>query len=252
MLFKNSVVLITGADKGIGRATAYEFAKEGARVIVNYSKSKSDAESVVKEIKSRGQKAIAIKCDVSKENQVKKLFKEIIDIFGRIDVLVNNAGVTKQNDIFTLTAADFQNILDVNLIGAFLCAKYAASYMVKQKAGKIINIASIRGINNCARKDMIAYSAAKAGVINMTMSMAKALSAFGVNVNAIAPGITNTHMVANLTKEARAAAVDGAIIKRMAEPREVADMVLFLSSEKANYITGEVIAIDGGYRLTKL
>lgn len=252
MRFKDKSVLITGSSTGIGRVTAFEFAKAGACVIVNCIKSENKAMDVAKKINKLGKKAIFIKCDVSDENQVKMMFKQIIETFGKIDIVVNNAGFAKQNNFFDLSVSDFKRTLDVNLIGTFLCSKHAAKEMIKMKNGKIINISSIRGINNCARKDLIDYSAAKAGVINMTKALAKELTPFGINVNAIAPGITRTELVKNLSEDARNKAIDGSIIKRMAEPMEIAKAILFLASEDANYITGEVLVIDGGYNLTKL
>jgi len=256
--FKNKVVLITGSSTGIGRSTALGFAKEGAKVVVNCVRSVKKAESVVQKIRKSGGEAIFVRGDVSMEDQVDKMIQAVLKEFGRIDILVNNAGIAKQNNLFELSVEDFRKTLDVNLLGTFLCIKYAARAMLKNKPdkhsirGKIVNVASIRGLENCARKDLLDYSAAKAGVISLTKSLAKELTPEGININAVAPAITKTELVKNLTQEARKRAVQDSIIKRMAEPEEIAAGILFLASEGANYMTGEVMVIDGGYNLTRL
>jgi 3-oxoacyl-[acyl-carrier protein] reductase len=182
---------------------------------------------------------------------------EIENKYKKVDVLVNNAGITKQSRFLDLTLSDFQKTLDVNLLGTFLCLKHISKLMLKNKIsnigrGKIVNVASIRGLENCARKDMVDYSVSKASVINLTKSIAKDLTPLGINVNAVAPAITRTDLVKNLSKEAQKKAVEGSLIKRMADPVEIAKAILFLASEDANYITGEVLVIDGGYNLTQL
>lgn len=256
--FKGKVVLVTGSSTGIGRATALEFAKEGAAVVVNCAKSVDKARKVVKEIETLGGNAIFIQADISNENKVKRMVQQVVKKLGRIDILVNNAGVGFQSTFLELSAANFQKTINVNLIGTFLCLKYAAKEMLNnghnssKNRGKIINVSSIRGLENCARKDMIDYSAAKAGVISLTKSLSKELTPFGININAVAPAITKTDLIKNLSLEAQQRAVEGALVKRMAEPEEIAKAILFLASEEANYIAGEVLVIDGGYNLTKL
>lgn len=252
MKFKDKVVLVTGSSTGIGKSTAVEFAKEGAIVIVNSFKHLDKGKEVVKEIQKLGSKSILIKCDVSNEKQVKNMIDSIIKKFGKIDILINNAGIAEDGELFSLSVKEFKKTLDINLIGVFLCIKYAAKEMVKRKKGKIVNVSSIRGLENCARKDIIDYSAAKAGVINLTKSLAKELTPKGINVNCVAPGITNTEMIKTLTGEARKKAIDGTLLKRMAQPQEIARAILFLASEDANYITGECLVVDGGYNLTAL
>ncbi len=244
--------MVTGASRGIGKATAIEFAKQGATAIINYQKSVTEANEAVEEIKILGGKAIACQCDVSSENQVKSMVVKIMGECSKIDVLVNNAGFAKQNSLSGLSAEDFRKTLEVNLLGPFLCTKYVAAEMIRTGGGKIVNVSSIRGLENCARKDIIDYSAAKAGVINITKSLAKELTPFGINVNAVAPAITRTELAKKLTEEAKQKAIAGSLIKRMAEPLEIAKAILFLASEDANYITGEVLVIDGGYNLTEL
>ena len=250
--FQDKVALVTGSSTGIGRATAIELAKEGALVIINCKQSTDKAHQVVHQIKEFGGKAMFIQADISKEDEVKAMVKQIIEKHGKIDILVNNAGITRQSKFLELSPEDFQKTININLIGTFLCLKHVAQEMILKHKGKIVNVASIRGLENCARKDMVDYSAAKAGVISLTKSLAKELSPQGIQVNAVAPGITETELIKNLSADAQKAAVDGAIIKRMAEPKEIAKAILFLASEDANYITGEVLVIDGGYNLTKL
>ncbi len=252
MRFENKVVLVTGSSTGIGKTTAIEFAKEGASVVINCFSSPEKGRNTAREITDSGGKAEFIQADVSKESQVNKMFEEIIRNYGRLDALVNNAGFAKQSSFFDLTVPAFQKTLDVNLIGTFLCSKYAARQMVKQGSGSIVSVASIRGLENCARKDLIDYSIAKAGVINLTKSLAKELTPYGINVNAVAPAITRTELVKNLSEQAKQKAVGGCLLKRMAEPIEIAKSILFLSSSDASYITGEVLVIDGGYNLTAL
>ncbi len=250
--FRDKVVLVTGSSTGIGRATALAFAREGAKVVVNCHASVARGRRVAVEIRRLGGSALFVPCDVANEKEVSRMARAVEKEFGGIDILVNNAGFAKQRSFFELSVADFEKTLAVNLIGAFLCARYVAPAMMKKKRGAIVNVASIRGLSNCARKDIIDYSAAKAGVINLTVSLAKELTPFGIRVNAVAPGITNTDLVKHLTREAKERAVAGTLLKRMAEPEEIASAILFLASDEARYITGEVLVADAGYRLTAL
>ena len=252
MRFKNQVVLVTGSSRGIGREIARRFAQEGARVVVNCDRSITDGKMVVKEIRSQGGEAAFVKADVTKEREVRQMIKQIGRLYGGVDILVNNAGFAKQNQFSNLMVSDFQKTLSVNLIGTFLCSRYVAADMIKRKRGVIINIASIRGLEVCARRDIMDYSAAKAGVIALTIAMAKELAHFGIRVNAVAPGITKTELVQQLTPTARRRAVAGSLFKRMAEPGEIAGPVLFLASGEASYVVGHVFIVDGGYRLTEL
>jgi len=245
MKFENKIVLITGASRGIGKATALLFAKEGAKVIVDYVLQKDEARSVVDEIKKIGSDAIAIECDVSKEDEVKKMFSQAVETFGRIDILVNNAGIVDDTPIFSRTTEQFLKTLEVNLVGNFLCSKYAAEQMLKNKSGKIINISSTNAINSFS-PDAIDYDASKAGVITLTKDFAKELAPF-VQVNAIAPGWVDTDMNKDLPKEFIDKEIKKIYSKRFAKPEEIAKAVLFLAGEDANYITGSVLVVDGGH-----
>lgn len=248
MRLKDKVALITGSSRGIGRATALLFAREGAKVIVNYSKSRKEANAVVNEIRGPGSDAIAVKCNISDEKEVKEMMAESISRFGRIDILVNNAGIVASKPFSELTPADWERTLGVNLIGVFLCSQAAAPHMLGQKQGRIINISSIRGIEHCGRPGAFDYSASKAGVINFTKTLAKELAPF-VTVNSVAPGWVETEMSRNLDPALRKSETEKIYMKRFASPDEVAKAALFLASDDASYITGHVLVVDGGYSL---
>jgi 3-oxoacyl-[acyl-carrier protein] reductase len=245
MKLENKIVLITGASRGIGKATALLFAREGAKVIVDYVLQKDEAGAVVDEIKKIGSDAIAIECDVSNENEVKKMFSQAVEKFGRIDILINNAGIVFDTPIFKRTTEQFLRTLEVNLVGNFLCSKYAAQQMLKDKSGKIINISSTNAINSFS-PDAVDYDASKAGVITLTKDFAKELAPF-VQVNAVAPGWVDTDMNKDLPKEFIDKEIEKIYLKRLAKPEEIAKAVLFLAGEDANYITGSVLVVDGGH-----
>lgn len=248
MKLRNKVALITGSGRGIGRATSLVFAKEGAKIIVNYSKSEKEAYEVVNEIKKLDCESIAIKFDVSNEKEVKKMVDESIRKFGKIDILINNAGIALPKPFFELTSDDWKKILDVNLIGVFLCCQAVAPYMLKQKYGKIINISSVRGIEHCGNPRAIDYAASKAGVINFTKTLAKELAPF-VNVNCVVPGWVETEMDKNMDPIRRKDEIDKTYLKRSAQPEEIAKAVLFLASDDSSYIIGHALVVDGGYSL---
>lgn len=245
MKLNGKVALVTGASRGIGRATALELAKEGCDVVVNYEKSADHAEKVVKDIQKMGQKAIAVKCDVSDEKQVEKMVEQTIKAFGKIDILVNNAGIVFDVPFFERTVEQWKRTLDVNLIGIFLTAKYAAKHMLKQKSGTIINISSTNGIHTY-HPDSIDYSASKAGVINATKSMAMQFAPH-IRVNAIAPGWVETEMNGKLPADYVKSEKAKVLLHRFADPKEMASVVVFLASDDASYLTGSVIVVDGGY-----
>jgi len=245
MRLKDKVVLITGASRGIGRATAILFAKEGAKVVVNYFASKNEAEKVVAEISKNGSEAIAVKCDVSKENEVKKMIDKTIKAFGRIDILVNNAGIVYDASIFERKMEQWNRTIDVNLTGTFLCSKYVSEKMLKSNCGKIINISSTSAIYDFS-PDVIDYDASKAGIIALTKNFAKALAP-KIQVNAIAPGWVDTEINKTLPKEFIKEATKKIYLKRFAKPEEIAKVILFLASDDASFITGSVLVADGGH-----
>ena len=247
MNFKNKVVLVTGSSRGIGRSIAIKFAKEGANVIVNYKTSVKEAEAITEIISSYGTKCMCIQADVSKEIEVKHMIETIIEEYGRIDIVVNNAGIAIDNEFDDKKVRDFQDTLDTNLIGVFLVCKYAGNYMLKQEYGKIVNISSTNGIDTIYPYS-IDYDASKAGLINLTRNLAIQFAP-NINVNAVAPGWIDTEMNADLSKSYLKEEKDKILLKRFAEPEEIADVVLFLSSDKARYIDGEVIRVDGGIKL---
>ena len=245
MRFKDKVILITGASRGIGKATALSFAKEGAKVIVNYNNAEKEANDVVKEISKIGSEAIAIKCDVSKEEEVKKMISDGIKKFSKIDILVNNAGIVFDVPLFEKTLEQWNKTLGVNLIGVFLCSKYAAPHIKKQKSGAIINISSTNGLDTLSTESAD-YDASKAGVISLTKNLASELAP-NIRVNCIAPGWVNTDINKGLPKDYVAEETEHILLKRFGKPEEIAKAVLFLASDDASFITGTTLVVDGGY-----
>ena len=245
MRFKDKVILITGASRGIGKATALSFAKEGAKVIVNYNNAEKEANDVVKEISKIGSEAIAIKCDVSKEEEVKKMISDGIKKFSKIDILVNNAGIVFDVPLFEKTLEQWNKTLGVNLIGVFLCSKYAAPHIKKQKSGAIINISSTNGLDTLSTESAD-YDASKAGVISLTKNLATELAP-NIRVNCIAPGWINTDINKGLPKDYVAEETEHILLKRFGKPEEIAKAVLFLASDDASFITGTTLVVDGGY-----
>jgi len=244
MLLKGKVALVTGASRGIGKGTALLFAKEGAKVIINYVNAKKDADEVVRKIKALGSNAIAIQADVSGETAVKRMVNESIKKFGQIDILVNNAGIVFDVPFFEKTLAQWKRTIDVNLIGVFLCTKFVAIQMLKQKSGVIVNIASNNGLNK-GSPDSMDYDATKAGIINITASLAKELAPH-IRVNAVSPGWVDTDINRNLSKAYRESETEKILLKRWAKPEEIAEVILFLASDKASFVNGNNIIVDGG------
>ncbi len=240
---KDKVVLVTGASRGIGKAIALAFGKKGAKVVVNYLNSKLDAEKVVEEIRQFGSEAFAIKCDVSEEIQVNQMYKEIITKFSRLDILVNNTGICFESSLNKKSVNEWKRTFDVNLLGCFLCSQYARKYMEK---GSIVNISSTNGINTLNPNEMD-YDASKAGVISLTQNLAKVLSP-NIRVNCIAPGWVETDMVNTFSKDFLENEKKKVLMQRFAQPTEIANLVLFLVSEKANFINSTTIVIDGGIK----
>lgn len=241
----NKVALITGASRGIGKATALLFASEGAKVVVNYFSSEKEALAVVDEINKIGSEAVAVKCDVSKEDEVKEMVAKAIETFGGIDILVNNAGIVYDTPLFERKVEQFKRTLEVNLLGNFLCSKYASEKMLERAGGKIINISSTNAINSFS-PDAIDYDASKAGVVTLTKDFAKELAP-KIQVNAIAPGWVDTDMNKDLLKEFVNDEVEKIYLKRFARPDEIAKTILFLASDDSSYITGSVLVVDGGH-----
>ena len=238
------VALVTGASRGIGRAIAIAFAKEGATVAVNYAGNNEKAESVVGEIKELGRDAIAIQGDVADADSVSAMIKTVTESFGKIDILVNNAGITRDNLLMRLKEDDWDSVINTNLKGVFLCTKAITRLMMKQRQGRIINISSVVGVSGNAGQAN--YAAAKSGVIGLTKTSAKELAARGITVNAIAPGFIETDMTNHLTEDVGEQMLQQIPLKRFGSPDDVAHTAVFLASEEAGYITGQTIHVDGG------
>ena len=241
-ILQGQTALVTGASRGIGKAIAISLAKEGAEVIVNYSSSVENAKKVVSEIKSLGGKAYHLQADISNENSVNELIKTVLEKNNHIDVLVNNAGITKDGLLMRMKTDDWQKVLDLNLSGVFYCTRAVSRQMLKQKRGRIINITSVVGLMGNAGQAN--YSAAKAGVVGLTQSTAKEFASRGITVNAVAPGFISTDMTKELNSEAILSAIP---LGRFGEPEDVAGVVRFLAADpSAAYITGQTIQVDGG------
>lgn len=243
-MLKGKNVIVTGATRGIGREIALTLAQNGANIAINYRNLNSEVEDLINEIKSFGVNALAIKCDVSISEEVDKFVKEVKSHYNTIDILVNNAGITKDGLILRMKEEDFNDVLDVNLKGTFNTTKSVSSIMVRQKYGKIINISSVVGIAGNAGQ--CNYAASKAGVIGFSKSVARELASRNINVNVIAPGYINTDMTKNLPDKVKEEIIKSIPMKKIGDPKEVANLVLFLSSNLSDYITGQVINVDGG------
>jgi 3-oxoacyl-[acyl-carrier protein] reductase len=238
------VAVVTGAGRGIGQAIAEIFASEGARVAVGYNTSKDGASKVVEHIKKRGGKGMAVKVDVTSPADVSRMVSKVVDEFGTIDVLVNNAGVLIPDEFLKIRPGDWDRVLDTNLKGAFLCSQAVAPLMLK-KGGRIINIASVSGLALPSAMDSVGYVASKAGLIGLTRAMAVHLGP-KINVNAVAPGTIETEMTKSLSKSTVQGMVDESFAKRLGKPEEVAYACVFLASDEASWITGEVLTVSGG------
>ena len=244
MLLDRRVALVTGGSRGIGRAIALALADEGATVVINYLRSPQAAEETAVAIAGKGREALIVQADVAVAADVERLLATIGERFGRLDVLVNNAGITKDNLLLRLKEEDWDQVLDTNLKGVFLCTKAAAKVMVRQREGAIINVASIAGLTGNAGQAN--YSAAKAGIVGFTKAAARELASRHVTVNAVAPGFINTDMTAGLSEAVRAEWAARVPLGRFGEPEDVANAVVFLASPRARYITGQTIVVDGG------
>lgn len=243
-MLKEQVALVTGGSRGIGRAIALALAEAGADVAVNYSGNEEKALEVVAEIEKLGRRGIAIRANVASGEQVEQMVSQVLDTFGKLDILVNNAGITRDNLIMRLKEEDWDQVIDTNLKGVFHCIKAVTRPMMKQRSGRIINISSVVGvIGNAGQAN---YVAAKAGVIGLTKTTAKELASRGITVNAIAPGFIETDMTDVLSESIREELMKAIPLARLGKPEDIARAVRFLSSSDAEYITGQVIHVDGG------
>lgn len=242
---ENKVVLITGASNGIGASMAKTFAQNGYTVVINYNKSKDNAEKLEKELINLGYNAICIKANVANPIECKQMIQTAIKTFGHIDVLINNAGICSNNILIDETDDNINNVISTNLLGTIYCSKEVANYMIKRNFGKIINISSIWGV--CGASGETVYSASKGGIIAFTKALSKELAYNNITVNAIAPGVVNTNMMKNYTNEELISIKNEIPLRRFAECKEIANLALYLASDNANYITGQTIQIDGGF-----
>jgi len=244
MLLKNKTALITGAARGIGRAIALRFAAEGADIAFTDLRVDENMESLESEIQGLGRKARGYASDASDFTGAEVIVDQIVNDFGKIDILVNNAGITRDTLLIRMDEKDWDLVLDINLKGAFLCTKAAARVMMKQRYGRIVNISSIIGlIGNAGQAN---YAASKAGLFGLTKSTARELGSRNITANAVAPGFIETEMTKKLSEAARGAMLDKVVLGRPGDPADVAATVLFLASDEAAYVTGQVLAVDGG------
>ena len=241
---ENKTVLVTGGSRGIGKEIALKFAKQGYDVIINYVSDKTDTEELKKELEANGGKALIVKADVTNPEQIENLVKTAIETFGKIDVLVNNAGITKDNLLMRMSEEEFDKVIEVNLKGTFLMTRAVTKYMMKKRQGSIINLSSVVGVTGNAGQ--CNYAASKAGIIGFTKSVAKELASRNIRANAIAPGFITTDMTDVLSDEIKETIQEQIPLKRMGNAKEVAELAYFLGSEQSSYITGQVIHVDGG------
>lgn len=244
MNFAGKTAVVTGGSRGLGRAVCLELAANGANVVLCYAGNESAANETVAACKALGAKAVAVRCNVADSGDVKALMGTAIQTFGRIDILVNNAGITRDGLLMMMKEEDFDDVIDTNLKGTFLCMKAVSRIMMKQRYGRIVNLSSVVGLRGNAGQ--VNYAASKAGVIGMTKSLAKELASRGVTVNAVAPGFMETDMTAAMPDAAKTATLAAIPMGRMGAAEDVAKAVAFLASEEAGYITGQVLAVDGG------
>lgn len=247
MIFAGKTVLVTGGSRGIGKSVALAYGAKGANVVVNYTSNPQKAEEVVAEIKALGVEAMAIACDVSDDAAVEAMVETIEKDFHVIDILVNNAGVTRDGLLIRMKDSDWDQVMDINLKGTYLCTKHVGKKMLKRKAGNIVNITSVVGLTGNAGQSN--YSASKAGVIGFTKSIAKEFSSRQIRVNAVAPGFIATDMTEKLSQEVIDTYKKAIPLGRMGDPEDVAKAVLFLSSDQSSYMTGQIITVDGGMTL---
>ena len=240
---KGKIAVITGGNSGVGAATAKLFAAEGATVVIT-ARREAALKEVADEITAAGGEVYAVSTDISKPEDPEMLMQKVMDKYGKIDILVNNAGITKDNLMLKMTEEDFEQVIDTNLKGAFLCIKHVSKIMLKQKRGHIINISSVVGVRGNAGQ--VNYASSKAGLIGMTKSVAKEIGSRGITVNAVAPGFIETDMTAKLPEAVVEENLKSIPMKKLGKVEDVANLVRFLASDDASYITGQVICVDGG------
>ena len=243
-MLEGKIAVVTGASRGIGKAIAKKLAKLGATVVVNYNGSEAKAQEVAEEITQAGGKAEIVQCNVADYAACEEFIKAVIEKYGKIDILVNNAGITKDGLLMRMSEEDFANVIDINLKGTFNCMRFVSRQMMKQKSGRIVNMSSVVGV--CGNAGQVNYAASKAGVIGMTKSTAKELASRNICVNAVAPGYIDTDMTAVLPDKVKEAVLGQVPLGRMGRPEEIAEAVAFLASDRAAYITGQTIMVDGG------
>ena len=247
---EGKAAVVTGGGRGIGRAICVAFAREGADVIVNYASKDQPAQEVVEMVKQIGKKAVAVKGNVAVKADAERIIQTAVDNFGKIDILVNNAGVSKPNMLYKMTDEQWDEVVDVHLKGPFLCIQAASKYMMQQKSGKIINVTSTAGL--AGTKGQINYSSAKGGVITLTKSAARELADYGITVNCILLGIVATEMSEKIRTDPKLQEIymKRILVNRFAAPEEVSPAFVFLASDESNYITGQLLPVDGGYGMT--
>ena len=244
MNFSGKAAVVTGGSRGIGRAVCLELAKGGANVVLCYAGNEAAANDTAAACEALGARALAVRCNVAEAGEVKALMDASVQAFGRIDILVNNAGITRDGLLMMMKDEDFDAVINANLKGTFLCMKAVSRLMMRQRYGRIVNLSSVVGLRGNAGQ--VNYAASKAGVIGMTKSLAKELASRGVTVNAVAPGFMETDMTAAMPEAAKTATLAAIPMGRMGAAEDVAKAVAFLASEEAGYITGQVVAVDGG------
>lgn len=244
MTLLGKTAVVTGGSRGIGRAIAIKLAEMGANIVVNYSSAPQKAEEVVALVKQMGRDAVAIQANVSNGEQIQKMMQEVEEKFSTIDILINNAGITRDTLLMRMKDEDWDQVMEINLKGTFNCTKAVTRKMMKQRSGKIVNIASVVGVmGNIGQAN---YAASKAGIIGFTKSVAKELATRGINVNAVAPGFIQTEMTDVLTEEVKEGLMSNIPMNQLGTPEDVANVVAFLCSDDAKYITGQVLHVDGG------
>ena len=247
MRLKDKIALVTGSSRGVGRAVALGFAKEGAKLVVNYTSNEKAANEVVEAVGSMGSKAVAVTADVAQKSDAENLVTTAIDTFGRLDILVNNAGFTRPALMIKMTEEQWDQVVDIHLKGAFLCSQAAANKMKEQNSGKIINVMSVAGLVGTVGQ--INYSAAKGGILSMTKSIARELARYNICANVISLGIVATDMTEKIRSDEKLKEIymNRILLKRFAEPDDISPAFVFLASDESNYITGQLLCVDGGY-----